>query len=339
MEAERQGAISRGTVPIHGGDFGGIQGTRPWSIDLAEWRVGVYGELERTIGRWTANLGARFDRFQALRVSTAGARASVSYSLPQKQRVRLAWGTYHQAPSPVYLNPEDGNPHLQPMLAQHLVAGYEYGEESGRFYLRVEGYAKYYSRLPLQDATVNFNDRGSGFARGVDLFLKVAPAAGWEGWASYSFLDAMRLYTPFDDFQQYDIPTARYRPDFDIPHTLQLVLQHSLTESISAGASFRVASGKPFTPVVGSYDTPNGLVPIYGPINSERLPLYQRLDFSLSKSFSVARKVSMIVYLGVTNVMNHYNVFAYAYSSDYSRRSPAEGAWGRNFYFGMTFHR
>jgi hypothetical protein len=225
------------------------------------------------------------------------------------------------------------------MRAQHFVAGYEYGEEAGPVYLRVEGYDKEYRSLPLQDAVLNFSDRGDGFAHGVDLFLKVAPGRRWQGWASYSYLQAMRLYTPFDDFQRYDIPGARYRPDFDIPHTLQLVLQGSLTESISIGVSFRAASGKPFTPVVGNSNTPRGFVPIYGPINSGRLPVYQRVDLSLSKNCSVGGKVAMVLYLGAANIMNHKNVFAYAYSSDYNQRYPAEGAWGRNFYFGASFQR
>jgi vitamin B12 transporter len=339
VEAERLGTISQGTIATHGGDLGGVQGTRLWSLDLSEWRAGGYAELERSAGRFTTNIGVRLDRFQALRAWGADPRASVVYALRAKQRIRLAWGMYHQAPAPTYLNRVDGNPGLRPMHAQHLVAGYTYGEESGPLYLRVEGYAKEYGRLPLQDAVLNFNDRGNGFARGVDFFLKLAPSTRWQGWAGYSFLQARRLYTPYDDFQRYEIPVAKYRPDFDIPNTLQLVAQHSLTESVSVGASFRVASGKPFTPIVDSLATPEGFVPLYGAINSERLPRYERLDFSVSKSYSVAKKASMIVFLGVTNVMNRKNVFAYAYSADYSQRRPAEGSQGRAFYFGTSFQR
>ncbi|MGA2261128.1 MAG: TonB-dependent receptor [Acidobacteriota bacterium] len=339
VEAERRGAISQGTIPSIGGDLGGIQGTRPWSIDQSEWRAGGYSELERTFGRFSLDVGARLDRFQALRAWGADPRATVTYALTGKQHFHLGWGIYHQVPLPVYLNREDGNPLLQPMHSQHLVAGYEYGEESGPVFLRVEVYTKKYGRLPLQDAVLNFNDKGSGSARGVDFFLKLAPSGPWQGWVSYSYLNAMRLYTPFDDFQRYDIPTARFRPDFDIPHTLQLVLQRTLTASVSLGASLRIASGKPFTPVVGSLMTPGGFLPVFGPINSGRLPLYQRLDFSLSKSCTVAREIAMILYLGATNVMDHKNVLGYVYSSDYSHRSPAEGAWGRTFYFGMSFQR
>jgi hypothetical protein len=185
----------------------------------------------------------------------------------------------------------------------------------------------------------NFNDRGYGFARGVDVFLKLHPHGPWEGWAGYSYLQARRLYTPFDDFQRYDIPTTPYRPDFDIPHTVQLVVERALPASASLSASFRIASGKPFTPVTGSVATPEGYYPVFGPINLDRLPLYQRLDLSLSKTHSLGHKAAMIPYLGVTNALDHRNVFAYSYSSDYSQRHPAEGAWGRVFYFGVSFQR
>jgi hypothetical protein len=228
---------------------------------------------------------------------------------------------------------------LKPMRATHLVTGYEYGEESGRLYVRVEGYAKQYRALPLQDPVLNFSDRGYGSARGVDIFVKLAPGHSWQAWAGYSYLHALRLYTPFDQFDQYAIPTAPYRPDFDIPHTLQLSLSRSLTHSVSAGASFRLASGKPFTPIVGSFTTRGGAVPVYGSINADRLPVYQRLDLSLSKTVAVSGKAGMIFYFGVANATNHRNVFAYAYSADYTQRRPAEGAWARAFYFGTTFQR
>ena len=100
-----------------------------------------------------------------------------------------------------------------------------------------------------------------------------------------------------------------------------------------------MASGKPFTPVESSFATPEGYVPVYGAINSRRLPLYQRMDLSASKSVAVANKISMILFVGLTNVMNRKNVFAYAYNADYSQHRPAEGAQTRAVYFGASFQR
>jgi len=275
-DAERRGSQSEGTLPAHGGDLGGIEGTRLWSSDQHQWRIGAYAELERALGRWTLNVGARYDRFVALHQEAADPRVSVAYSVSRKQRLRLAWGIYHQAPSSAYLDPGVGNPELRAMRARHLVAGYEFGQESGPVYLRIEGYSKKYRHLPLQDALLNFNSSGNGMARGVDVFFKLHPRGPWQGWAGYSYLQALRLYTPFDDFGRYDTPTQRFRPDFDIPHTLQLVLQRDLPASMSASASVRVASGKPDTPIVGAYPTAGGYVPIFGPIMPRHTPESQR---------------------------------------------------------------
>ncbi|HJZ95141.1 MAG TPA: TonB-dependent receptor [Candidatus Solibacter sp.] len=339
MEAERRENSEGGAIPVHGGDVGGAQGTRLWSMDRTDARGGVYAEIERTFGRLTLNAGGRVDRYQAIRAWSADPRASAVYALPRRQRLRAAWGAYHQVPAPLYLHPIYGNPALRPMTARHFVAGYEAGEDAGRFYLRVEGYLKRYSRLPLQDDLANFNSSGYGTARGVDVFLKLKPSSAWQSWASYSYLRARRLFTAFDDYGRYDTPTAPYRPDFDIPHTLQLVLQRAITPSLSAGVTARVASGKPFTPVIAAQPSRGGFVPVFGAIGSERLPLYQRVDCSLSKMLPVARRISAVLFFGVNNVLDHHNVFAWSYSSDYTQRRPAQGAWGRAFYFGVSMQR
>jgi hypothetical protein len=336
LEGERQGTTFLGTISVHGGDLGGVQGVRLSSFDRIEWRAGGYTEAERRLGRATVNIGARVDRFETLGAWTGDPRVSLTYALYSNHQLRLAWGIYHQAPSPGYLDRAYGNPVLGPMCARHLVFGYQYGEQSARVYLRLEGYTKQYRRLPLEDSSLNFNDRGYGFAQGADLFLKLAPSSRWQGWASYSFVKARRLYTPLEEFRRYDTAANPFRPDFEIPHTLQLAAQGSIADSIGVGASFRVASGKPFTPIVGGRAMAGEFVPVFGPVNSERLPLYQRLDLNFSHSRSIEGKASLILYLGVTNALDHKNVFQYFYSPDYRQRVPAQGTWGRAFYVGMS---
>ncbi len=339
LEGEHQGARFLGTISVHGGDLGGVQGVRALSFDRIEWRAGGYTEAERRIGRATVNIGARADRFETLGAWTGDPRVSLTCALRSDHQVRLAWGIYHQAPSPGYLDRGYGNPALGPMGARHLVFGYQYGEQSARAYLRLEVYTKQYRRLPLEDPILNFNDRGYGSARGADFFLKLAPSSRWQGWASYSFVNARRLYTPLNDFRRYDVPVNPFRPDFEIPHTLQLAAQGSIADSIGVAASFRVASGKPFTPIVGGRATAGEFVPVFGPVNSERLPVYQRLDLSISHSRSIGGKASLILYLGVTNALDHKNIFQYFYSPDYRQRVPAQGTWGRVFYVGMSVQR
>src|SRR6185436_18388812 len=169
---------------------------------------------------------------------------------------------------------------LMPMEAQHFVAGYEYGTETGPLYLRAEAYHKRYSRLPLERSGGGFTNDGYGSAQGIDLFTR----GRWrrlEFRVAYSYLRARRRWTPVLESGQYELPAGTWRPAFEIPHTLAAVVNYKLATSWTAGATWRIASGQPFTPILGGVQRPDGYRPLYGAISSERFPRYQRLDLSL----------------------------------------------------------
>ena len=68
--------------------------------------------------------------------------------------------------------------------------------------------------------------------------------------------------------------------------------------------------------------TPDGYEPIWGPINSERLPRYERLDLSVSTSRTFGARTSGVFFASVDNATDRNNFFEYAYSADYSTRHP-----------------
>jgi hypothetical protein len=224
------------------------------------------------------------------------------------------------------------------MSARHTVVGYSYGEESGKFFVRVQGYNKGYRGLPTQADNINFDSSGYGYARGIDTLVKGRFGHGWDGWVSYSILSAKRRWTTLENYAVFPGRAPLAPPDFDIPEMLQVVLHGRLPASFGFGATFRAASGKPYTPVVGAEASGTGYLPVYGPINSERTPVYQRFDLTLSRAFSVDR-IAVMPYLGVNNVLNHNNIFEYVYSADFSQRRPATSTYGRAFYFGFVFQK
>ncbi len=338
-EFERQAFTLSGLDSSSGGDLGGIQGVRRWTLVFDDRRLGGYAELERSLGRLSANVGLRGDYFGAMGTWIADPRLSINYRIAPAHRLRLAWGLYHQAPAPAYLDRQFGNPRLRPMSAQHWIAGYTIGKEDNPVFLRFEGYTKAYARLPVEDRRLNFSDHGDGFARGFDVFARLFRGSRWEAWTSYSYVVARRRYTRLEDRGRYELPERRFRPEFEIPHTLQWVFEGALTPSITLAGSFRLASGRPFTPVVGARTTEKGHVPIYGELNSQRYPTYHRLDLNLSRTYSLAGKAALVQFLGLTNVLGRRNVFDYAYSQDFSERRPARSAWGRTFYFGISLLR
>src|SRR5262245_20625571 len=99
----------------------------------------------------TTEFGSRVDRFDAAGAIAVDPRAAVRVTLGSRSSVRVAAGRYHQFPSPTYLDAERGADSLAPMVATHLVAGFEYGSPHDPFFARVEVYRKWYGDLPLED--------------------------------------------------------------------------------------------------------------------------------------------------------------------------------------------
>ena len=86
-------------------------------------------------------------------------------------------------------------------------------------------------------------------------------------------------------------------------------------------ASFRLVSGNPLTPVIRStYDaTLDQYRPVFGARNSDRSPLFQRLDVRIEKKWSF-QSWALATYLDVQNVYNARNQEGFSYNYDYTTR-------------------
>src|SRR5205085_10094624 len=97
-----------------------------------------------------------------------------------------------------------------------------------RVNLRLEGYAKTYRDLVLDDSTTFYSNRGHGYARGVDAFVQ----GTWNrltGWVSYGWLDTRRR--ELDDPRE--LP-ARY----DVRHTATVVAEYALKNVWQVGTRY-----------------------------------------------------------------------------------------------------
>ena len=327
-----------GRIPTRGNDFGGRQGTSLFDVRLDEWHVGTYAEIERRSEVLVPNLGVRIDRFQQTQSVTVDPRLSLLINVGGKQRLRVAWGAYHQAPSALYYDSYRGAEALLPMRAYHWVGGYEYGSSDDAFHLRTEAYLKRYQNLPLQHGIRGFSSEGFGSARGVDVSVR----GSWsvlDFQVDYASQDPRRRWTPADQYNRYEIPDGTWTPDFSVPHAFRATTTLALTDVTTLAASWRVASGRPYTPVLAARpDEVGGYAPTFGAINTERVPRYERLDVTWTL-LTLLRGASGIVFIGVTNVLGRHNVFRYAYSSDYSERRPVTSALPRAVYIGMSVIR
>jgi hypothetical protein len=281
--------------------------------------------------------GVRLDRFGLARATTVDPRVNVRIALNSRSAVRLATGIYHQAPAASYFDSERGAARLSPMRAAHYVAGFETGRESEGTYIRVETYMKQYRYLPVEDGDAGYLSNGYGSAHGVDLYTQWR-REGVELRGTASLTRARRRWTAPGQQERHQMPPGTWSPDFSIPWTAQLLAVVPLASSRSLGVSWRSAAGQPHTPVIGAVDTSHGFAPVFGVLNAERLPRYERLDVSFNWLIPAGDGL-VILFAALDNVLGRTNARDYVYSDDYSTRRLVASNAPRSIYAGVTFRR
>ncbi len=334
-EYERLENILSGTYPKNGDVLDPSADIYQLDERYATGRAGVYGEVEmQLIRRVVGSVGLRTDYHNLSAQAVVDPRASLRYDLSPGTIVRLSWGVYHQFPAPIQLNKESGNPALKAQRSQHVIVGLE--RSNDLMIVRLEAYYKVYSRLILPSKTTDFANNGGGNAWGIDFFFKYGSflQTPVNGWISYSYLRSNRLQAR-DELERYVYEEAP--SPFDITHNLTIVAKGQVS-LVSGGVTFRYATGRPTTPIVGSVFQPKGdyYLPIEGPVSSERMPDFVRLDATLSYYTTFGTANSAVFYFAVSNLLDRANPVMYQYSKDYTVRRLRTTDFRKSIYFGVA---
>jgi hypothetical protein len=216
------------------------------------------------------------------------------------------------------------------MRAVQGVIGLQIGSDVSM--VRVEMYRKRYDDLALRTRDYAVVSGGTGSARGVDLFVKGGLPLGARVRYAMSHVDAERT-DPHSGIVA--------RAPFDIRFSHTLVAERQIGAHWNLATAYRVATGRPYTPVTGAtFDDDRGVyTPEYGAPMSERLPAFRRLDVSVSWFGRITPAWQTVFYAALTNVLDRTNVQTYRYSPDYSRRMPVRSIFNRSIYFGTTITR
>ena len=232
-----------------------------------------------------AEYSALFDQ------ATLSPRASLAYKIGSKSQLSLAYGNFFQQPNSAILK---FNQNLNAQQAQHYILNYQFNADGKIF--RAETYYKKYSDLVKYDTDLtsfdtNFNNTGSGYATGLDLFFRDNKSIkNIDYWVSYSFLDTKRDYKNF--------PIAA-QPNFANTHNLSVVGKYWIDSWKSqVGLSYNFASGR-------SYTDPNQM----GFLN-QKTKAYN----SLSVNWAYLLSPQKILYFSVNNALGFTNVNGYQYS-------------------------
>jgi vitamin B12 transporter len=303
-EATRYHTSEAGSLPLAGSVAPGAP-VEPVSSSARDRHLGAFAELETQLApRFSLTAGVRADRLPGESVTTVDPRAALALHL-DAWTLRLAGGTFHQGRwRQGYTIPDEGRPAGLARRAHHLVLGAEHGQ-----LLRVEGYRKGYDR---------FVPHGSGpqtiaaTVHGVDARLRWTGGERLSGWVTYSLLDA-----------EAELESGeRVRGRLDVTHGLTAVTRLSVGSGWEVGTTARWATGRPFTPVTGSWTGDDGRFrPVLGEIHSERLPDFRRLDARVTR-VSVHGGRQLVTYLELLNALDRGNVTGYTYDASYQARAP-----------------
>lgn len=292
------------------------------NVTGAAFQPGFY--LESDMRPWEplrVVLGMRVDYFAEIDEFVFDPRLVSIYSLNDDWRLKAGVGIYSQPPDFQESAEEVGNPDLEPFHALHVSAGFEH-DFTDQIELGVEGFYKH-----LWDRVIEtqgglppgFENGGLGRIYGVEVLGRMTPGGDIPmfGYVSYTLSRSERRDRPGDRWRLFD---------FDQTHIFTMAAVYKLPKNWEVGATLRLVSGNPRTPIIGSLYDSNALVyrPVFGRVNSERNPLFNRLDFRVEKKW-VFDAWKLAVYLDVQNLYNADNPEGRIHNFDFSRSEPVRG--------------
>ena len=243
-------------------------------------------------------------------------RGALEYSPDAALTFSVAAGRHGQPPAAEESLAVIGNPRLKPLRSDHLVFGVTQRLAAGWSW-KLETYAKTFDNYAVADPVLNYRNGASGRARGVELLLKKDPAPGplaaFSGYASLSLSRSRRTL---------DATGEQFPFEIDQPVIANVVLNWRRNDRWQYGLKWSYHTGSPYTPVIGTNGTfPDGRVrPLYGALNSQRLPAYHRLDLRADWAFSPR----LTGYAELINAYARKNISGYSYSADYRTREEQE---------------
>jgi hypothetical protein len=275
-----------------------------WTPDAA-----MYTSLAASLSReLRATGGVRVDRFGRGNDVATQPRGALDLTLTKRIVARLAAGAFRRPPQH---GEELLYSELHPERTTQLTTTLHYNFDPVTF---AEATAYYIDRTHLivrdraTDALVN---TGRGTSYGVEVMAN-ATFGKWFAAGSASLSKSTRV-----DYER----AGERRADLDQP------FRFDATSGYRAGhwqvaARVQLFSGLPVTPIAAAvYNVDNDHYdPLFGRINSDRLPFHHQVDLRVDRVFRIRGDVTLAVVLDIANAYVTSTPIAYHYSYDYRER-------------------
>lgn len=257
--------------------------------------------------------GLRHNYEDYLRRAYTEPRLGIEWESSPQTLFTAGWGKHNQMPVGEQIARNFGNPDLEHLRAEHTVLGVRHRLDA-LWSWQAETYYKKMENLIVDDPVKNYVNGASGKAYGLELLLKKDSGERLSGWFALSLSHSDR---------RNDLTGESFRYSLDQPVNATLIGNYKLNDIWTLGAKWKVHSGTPYTPVLGTSGTyPDGRpIPVYAAINSASLPTYHQLDLRLEKSVP-HENYTLNVYFELNNVYQRKNVIGYTYDAGYTRKDP-----------------
>jgi TonB family protein len=290
------------------------------SDDFTVIQPAVYLETDINLFPVRFNLGSRVDYYDEIQEWSYDPRGSAHLTVTETTTLKAGIGMFSQPPQFQETSPGLGNPDLEPTSTLHVGAGAEQ-KIWDNVTLGVDGFYKHLYDNIVGTASGNapfFTNDGEGRIYGMEVSAKVDPGENGRffGYLSYTLSRSERN----------DRGEGWRLFDFDQPHIATIAAVWRLGRGWEAGGTFRLVSGNPETPIIGSrQNTTTGLYsPIYGGVNSDRAPSFNRLDLRVEKEWRWP-DWKLALYLDVQNVYNAENPEGTIYDYRYDQKTAIRG--------------
>lgn len=250
-------------------------------------------------------------------------RLSMAYALDDNRSIKASYARMAQylhlisntaSPTPLDVwAPSDS--YLKPQYSDQFALGYAtnlkedtYSIETEIFYKTVQNRLDYIDGANLIANESIEREVLPGHTRAYGWELLVRKNTGkFTGWLSYTYSKSEQQ-TPGRTDQETGINNGNwYATAYDKPHNFSLTGTYTFNKKWSASAVFTLQSGIPGNFPVGRYKYFDVSISNYSARNAYRLPLYHRLDVSLSYTPHPERKWKSEWVFGAYNVYNRYN--------------------------------
>lgn len=256
--------------------------------------AGAYAETDIFFSKNLAlKAGIRVSNADLLDEFHVSPRLSLAYKISKSSQFSFAYGDFIQSPKQEYLKYSG---QFESEKTSHYILNYQFNNTGKTF--RAEAYFKDYRDLVKYDTPVSqfdsqFNNDGSGFAKGLDFFWRDnSSIKNFEYWISYSYIDTER------DYKNYP---KQVTPSFVADHSLSVVTKYWIEDWRSqVGFTHSFNSGRP-------YNNPNASEFMNGKTKS-----YNNLSFNWAYLITQQK----ILYFSVSNILGTDNVFGYDYANN-----------------------